>query len=61
MKAIWRGRLYRVLDTEGDEIILEGDVGEIRVSLGDHALVVDPTDDEVKAVESCEPPRPARQ
>ena len=51
MKAIWRGKLYRALDTVGNDILLEGDAGEIRVSLGDPTLIVDPTDDEVRNVE----------
>ena len=58
MKAIWRGRLYRALDTVGDDILLEGDVGEIRVSLGDPTLIVDPTDDEVRNVELDQEPVP---
>jgi hypothetical protein len=51
MKAIWRGKLYRALDNEGDEIILERDGETARVSLSDFDLVIDPTDDEVRNVE----------
>jgi hypothetical protein len=46
MNAIYRNKLYSVVDTEGDGIILDGPTGHFVIPLNDPRLTVDPTDDE---------------
>ncbi len=47
MKALFRNRLYTLVETVGAVAVLVNEEGELTVSLGAPELVVDPTDDEV--------------
>lgn len=58
MKAIYRGKSYYVEDTVGDQIILLTGRHKFHVPLRDRSLIVDPTDDELRHVESAPPPNP---
>lgn len=49
MKAIYRGRLAHVTDERFEGVVLDGD---LFVSYGDMALVVDPTDAQVEAAKN---------
>jgi hypothetical protein len=53
MKAIWKDKLYVVIDTVANDIILESisDDKKFLVPLSDKTLIIDPTDDEVGAIE----------
>jgi hypothetical protein len=47
LKAIYKGKLYYVIETEWENIQLRGKDGVITVDLADPDLIIDPTDDEV--------------
>lgn len=56
MKAIYDNKLYSIVDTAGDEIILQrDDITDSEfdyefVKLSDPSLIVDPTDEEMEEI-----------
>jgi len=46
MKALYKNRIYNIIDVSSD-VTLGDDGSRFTVSLGDTALVIDPTDKEV--------------
>lgn len=51
MKALYKNKLYYVIETEGDNVQLRSGDTVITVPLSDPDLIIDPTDDEVSGCE----------